>query len=153
MKNNKGITLIALVITIIVLLILAGVTIAMLTGDNGILTKTNQAKTNTTKGEVADKINMAINAEYASLLSGESMQTAAKIASSNGITEDSAGTGDFTIKVTAPAETGNTVVLKIKPSAKGSYKAYKDDTNLEGTITYSASATSSKYTVKKAEVK
>ena len=38
-KTNKGITLIALVITIIVLLILAGVTIAMLTGDNGILTK------------------------------------------------------------------------------------------------------------------
>ena len=34
-KTNKGITLIALVITIIVLLILAGVTIAMLTGNNG----------------------------------------------------------------------------------------------------------------------
>ena len=37
LKTNKGITLIALVITIIVLLILAGVTIATLTGDNGIL--------------------------------------------------------------------------------------------------------------------
>ena len=35
LKNNKGITLIALVITIIVLLILAGVSIAMLTGNNG----------------------------------------------------------------------------------------------------------------------
>ena len=35
MKNNKGITLIALVVTIIVLLILAGVSIAMLTGNNG----------------------------------------------------------------------------------------------------------------------
>ena len=39
LTNNKGITLIALVITIIVLLILAGVSIAMLTGDNGLLTK------------------------------------------------------------------------------------------------------------------
>lgn len=38
MKNTKGITLIALVITIIVLLILAGGSIAMLTGENGILT-------------------------------------------------------------------------------------------------------------------
>ena len=38
-KSSKGITLIALVITIIVLLILAGVSIAMLTGDNGILTQ------------------------------------------------------------------------------------------------------------------
>ena len=36
-KENKGITLIALVITIIVLLILAGVTIATLVGNNGIL--------------------------------------------------------------------------------------------------------------------
>ena len=39
-KKEKGITLIALVITIIVLLILAGVTVATLTGDNGLLTKT-----------------------------------------------------------------------------------------------------------------
>lgn len=42
MKNQKGITLIALVITIIVLLILAGVSIAMLTGDNGLLNKSKE---------------------------------------------------------------------------------------------------------------
>ena len=43
MKNNqKGITLVALVITIIVLLILAGVTIAALSGENGILTRSSQ---------------------------------------------------------------------------------------------------------------
>ena len=48
MKNmNKGITLIALVITIIVLLILAAVSIATLTGENGILTRANDAKTQT----------------------------------------------------------------------------------------------------------
>ena len=41
--NNKGITLIALVITIIVLLILAGVTISTLTGENGILTRATEA--------------------------------------------------------------------------------------------------------------
>ena len=46
-KENEGITLIALVITIIVLLILAGITIATLTGNNGILTKTNEAKEQT----------------------------------------------------------------------------------------------------------
>ena len=43
LKKNKGITLIALIITIIVLLILAGVTIATLTGENGILTKATEA--------------------------------------------------------------------------------------------------------------
>ena len=46
-KKNNGITLIALVITIIVLLILAGVTIATLRGDNGILTKAEEAKLST----------------------------------------------------------------------------------------------------------
>lgn len=43
-KSESGITLIALVITIIVLLILAGVTIATLTGQNGILTQSQKAK-------------------------------------------------------------------------------------------------------------
>ena len=45
--RNKGITLIALVITIIVLLILAAVSIATLTGENGILTRANESKTET----------------------------------------------------------------------------------------------------------
>ena len=44
LKQRNGITLIALVITIVVLLILAGVTIAMLTRENGILGKATTAK-------------------------------------------------------------------------------------------------------------
>ncbi len=56
MKKEKGITLIALVITIIVLLILAGVSIAMLTGENGIITQAIKAKENT---EQAAKNEMA----------------------------------------------------------------------------------------------
>ena len=60
MKNQKGITLIALVITIIVLLILAGVSIAMLTGDNGILTQTNKAKYTQIEGQVKEEINLAV---------------------------------------------------------------------------------------------
>ena len=44
LKKQKGITLIALVITIIVLLILAAVSIATLTGESGILTKANDAR-------------------------------------------------------------------------------------------------------------
>ena len=45
--GKKGITLISLVVTIIVLLILAGVTIATLTGNNGILTRASEAKEKT----------------------------------------------------------------------------------------------------------
>ena len=52
--KNKGITLIALVITIIVLLILAGISIAMLTGENGILTKADEAKRETRRQEIIE---------------------------------------------------------------------------------------------------
>ena len=58
--NNKGITLIALVITIIVLLILAGVSIAMLTGKNGILTQAETAKTKNIKAQVEEEVKLAI---------------------------------------------------------------------------------------------
>ena len=61
MTNNKGITLIALVITIIVLLILAGVSIAMLTGQNGILTQANSSKSATVKAEAVEKINLTLS--------------------------------------------------------------------------------------------
>ncbi len=53
-KEKNGITLIALVITIIVLLILAGVTIATLTGDNGILTQASKAEVETRGGAVQE---------------------------------------------------------------------------------------------------
>lgn len=59
--NNKGITLIALVITIIVLLILAGITITMLTGDNGILGKADEAKLKTTEAEEKEALILACN--------------------------------------------------------------------------------------------
>ena len=62
LKRTKGITLIALVITIIVLLILAGVTIATLTGDNGILTKAQNAKEKNAQKTIEEQINLAVQA-------------------------------------------------------------------------------------------
>ena len=61
-KSTKGITLIALVVTIIILLILAGVSIAMLTGNNGVLTQAKSAKENTRVGEVQEKVKLAAQA-------------------------------------------------------------------------------------------
>ena len=61
MKNNiRGITLIALIITIIVLLILAGVSIVMLTGQNGLLTQAQNAKTATEKSAEQEKVQIAV---------------------------------------------------------------------------------------------
>ena len=68
MRKQNGITLIALVITIIVLLILAGVSIAMLTGDNGILTQASRAKTDSERAEIAERINVELNAFKTDLL-------------------------------------------------------------------------------------
>jgi len=59
-KNVHGITIIALVITIIVLLILAGVSIAMLTGQNGILTQAQNAKDKTEYKNAEEKVRLAV---------------------------------------------------------------------------------------------
>ena len=59
-ENTRGITLIALVITIIVTLILAGIAINALTGENGIITKATDAKEKTAKTNALEKINLAI---------------------------------------------------------------------------------------------
>ena len=59
-KNAKGITLIALVVTIIVLMILAGVAVAALMGDNGLITRSGEAKENQRAGAVQDEVTLAI---------------------------------------------------------------------------------------------
>lgn len=64
MKGKNGITLIALVITIIVLLILAGVTIAILTGDNGLLKKATNAKQANEEAATLEKIKVEVAGSY-----------------------------------------------------------------------------------------
>ena len=54
MKNNKGITLVALVVTIVVLLILAGVSINLVLGNNGIIAKAKDAKTKSAEASEND---------------------------------------------------------------------------------------------------
>ena len=59
-NRSKGITLIALVVTIIVLLILAGVSINMLTGQNGILTNASKAKNETGEAQIEEKLKLSV---------------------------------------------------------------------------------------------
>ena len=59
-KNKGGITLIALVVTIIVLLILAGISVSMLTGQNGILNKAAEAKEKTEEAQKEEQIKLAV---------------------------------------------------------------------------------------------
>ena len=103
-KSNNGITLIALVITIIVLLILAGVSIATLTGENGILTKANEARQNTLDAQNEEN---AILEEYEEMIDqtlSEKTETTVKDC-----------TGDEMLKRTENTETadeyGNPIII------------------------------------------
>ena len=58
LKKQKGITLIALVVTIVVLLILAGVTISLLLDENGIIAKSKDARTETRVSQIEDEVEM-----------------------------------------------------------------------------------------------
>ena len=61
LKQNKGITLVALVITIIVLLILAGVSISLVVGDNGVLTQAKGSSDATKIGQMQEALQIAIS--------------------------------------------------------------------------------------------
>ncbi len=60
MKNNKGITLVALVITIIVLLILAGVSISLVVGENGVLSRATGASAKSKRGQLIEAMDLAL---------------------------------------------------------------------------------------------
>ena len=118
-KKNNGITLIALVITIIVLLILAGVTIATLTGENGILTRATDAKTNTEVAEEKEAISLAYSGVMADTngtgVTAEKLQTELQ---NNGYTNAKAvDNGDGTITVTF--ESGREYTIDANGSVTG----------------------------------
>lgn len=77
-KEQKGVTLIALVITIIVLLILAGVSIAMLTGDNGILNKSTKAAASQKVAEARDLASTYVATQYTTYLENKYTKNASE---------------------------------------------------------------------------
>ena len=66
-RKNSGVTLIALIITIIVLLILAGVTIAMVVGDNGILNRATEAADKSSLEDARERIQLEVIGSYDNL--------------------------------------------------------------------------------------
>lgn len=79
-KQAKGITLVSLVITIIVMLILAGVSLSMVMGENSVLDQATQAVDETERGTVKDEISIGVGAvqtkyfaQYSSTIGRETM--------------------------------------------------------------------------------
>ena len=138
LKENKGITLIALVITIIVLLILAGVTIATLTGDNGILKKAGDAKTQTEQAKEDENLKIAIAGSYGT--DGKlNLKDLKDNLENQGINYDKNNTG-FPLEVTVNGEkkkideNGNvTVKLESVADSKTKGTVFDDVTTLEDT--------------------
>ena len=97
-KKETGITLIALVITVIVLLILAGVTIAALSGDNGILKKATEAKEKNRISQEEESVKLSISeaiTQGVGTITTKNLQTALKNNNLKGILT---GDGPWTYK-------------------------------------------------------
>lgn len=87
-QENKGITLVALVVTVVVLLILAGVTITALTGDNGILSQVARAKQENEKAGIIEEIKLDIATKQADNLGSINEDEFYEILSKYGVIRD-----------------------------------------------------------------
>ena len=75
MQKENGITIVALVVTIIVLIILAGISINLLLGDNGLITKSQEAKKQQKIAEIKEKISLELaSAETDAILRNENLE-------------------------------------------------------------------------------
>ena len=82
LKQNKGITLVALVITIIVLLILAGVSISLVVGENGVLSRATGAAEKTKRSQLKEAMDLALEdcqTEFAETFTNDATTTVADI--------------------------------------------------------------------------
>lgn len=141
MKGNKGITLIALVITIIVLLILAAVSIAMLSGDNSILGRSSQAKVANALGAAKDEVN--IDATEALAKYYESVYN------SNGVTGTytTAALDEAVVKAILGGKSGNLNTDDVKGEWAGT------GTNATITLTYKPDSSTVKGTLTNGKIK
>ena len=140
MKGNKGITLIALVVTIIVLLILAAVAIAMLTGDNSILKRAQSTQAYTAIGAAKDEVNLAYNAAFADYLK-------AKYEASNAVDPSTVKFSTFLNKRIGEART-NTTNRDTSAGKTTITPATIDDSTAEIKITFKDAQSTKEYTTK-----
>ena len=112
-NNNYGITLIALVITVIVLLILAGISISMLSGDNSILSNATKARTKTGNAQDEETISLA----YLAAVTGKYAESSDMSTTIRTELEKTYGSGKVTVE---KDNTTNSYTITI--TGKGTYK-------------------------------
>ena len=140
-KGQGGITLVALVVTIVVLLILAGITIALVFAQNGVIGKAQQAAADSDKGTIADNIQGYIVSQQMEVIQGKTPGTDGNITAglksaltAAGITNSGSGT------VTVNADTSVAVSGTITFTLGGQSYNFTAYTNGYPTLTLVESA-------------
>lgn len=113
-KKERGITLVALVVTIVVLLILAGVSISMVLGNNGIVTKAQSSQAAQDKAYAREVVESGLKSVQIDVLIGA--KTSADVSDVVTAIKDSnfvAGTAANTVKYTSKAGKAYTVTVNM----------------------------------------
>lgn len=98
LQQNRGITLIALAITIIILLILAGITIGSITGNKGTISQTHQATADAQKQSIVEKIQADLLTEKTKTGKTPTKSELINIIKENGYAKEEPGTDSFVSK-------------------------------------------------------
>lgn len=123
LKNNKGITLIALVVTIIILIILAGVSINLILGENGIINKAQEAKLGTEIAKEKEILQLAM-ADIAMTNTGSLYFDQASLEKA---LKDNSGIDGITAE-----KAGELLYIVTFPESKRQYEVYADGSVVEG---------------------
>ena len=154
-KQSKGITLIALVITIIVLLILAGVTINTLFGNESVLEKASEAKEEDAHGKVKDQIQLELVNYELEKGTGETSKTAVQYLADKGYFNEtySEETESYTIKTEkisnvstgkgASKEAGDVYVVEKESEENNNWllRYYKTNSDVKDLLTITSTGT------------
>ena len=115
-KEMKGITLVALVITIVVLLILAGVSINTVLGDDGIIKKAKEAAETTRRASAEEEMNRLV-LEYQLASNDETLESFLQEKVTEGRIDGVTDNGDGTITITKKVEGKDYTITVKKPVA------------------------------------
>ena len=142
LKKQKGITLIALVVTIVVLLILAGVTISLLLDENGIIAKSKDARTETRVSQIEDEVEMWKQHNFINKESNQAQESAdtmlANLISRKLLTEDEIDRNQELITI---KKKDGSIVKEISYSSVTINISKAPDTEKSGVVILTATAT------------
>ena len=148
MKNQKGITLVALVITIIVLLILAGVSISLVVGNNGVLTQASNSVVKNEDATALQEVQMAAadaNAAYFSAWAADSTVFRSTYYDTSVFKNNC--TGASSVKISIIETAADTGTVNVVYTANSSSKYYFTINVADGAVTEVANTTANASTI------